>query len=99
MCLLVGAPLVAPLLIGRVSGRPVELHAHGETLVEVVEVPIAGALPDPGLPTSGRKPMRAFHAMHVAGFEQRQGSLPGIGKRQSKVPTPSHLLTGLHGVP
>jgi len=42
--------LVPPLLVSRVRGRPVDLHACPVFLVEVVQVPVASALPYPHLP-------------------------------------------------
>ena len=50
-------------------------------LVEIVEVPVAGAVPDPRLPPGGWQPMRAFHPADVAVFEYRQGALTGVAER------------------
>ena len=46
--------LVSPLLILGMRGGSVELHAYAVLLIEVVEVPVAGALPDPCLPGRDR---------------------------------------------
>ena len=70
------AALVTPLLVSGMRRGPVEFRAHPVLLVEVVEVPVAGALPDPDLPSGGRQPVRAFHPMHVAVLQQRTGRPP-----------------------
>jgi hypothetical protein len=48
------AAFVVPLLAGRVRRRPAGFHAQPVFLVEVVQVPATGLLPDPRLsPVNG----------------------------------------------
>ena len=89
---------VAPLLIGGMRRGPIEFRANPVLLVQVVEVAVAGALPDARLPTRRGEPVRAFHPVDVAVFQQGQRSFPGVGERQRKLPTPPHLLAGVHGL-
>src|ERR1700722_2976480 len=93
-----GVPsLVAPLLVGRVRGGPVEFYAHSEPLVEVVEVPVARVLPDPCLSTGCGQPVRAFHPVYVAVLQHRQRAIGGVAKRERDLPAPAHLLASGHG--
>jgi hypothetical protein len=69
------ASFIAPLLIGRMRRGAIELRAHTVLLVQVVEVPVAGAFPDPRLPLGNGQAVRAFHPVDVAVFEQRQSTL------------------------
>jgi hypothetical protein len=70
------AALVAPLLVGWVRRGSVEFHAYPVLLVQVVEVPVAGALSDIRLPESGGQPVRAFHPADVAILEDGQSPSP-----------------------
>ena len=55
------AALITPLLVLGMGRGPVEFYADAVLLVEVVEIPVTCALPDPCLPGRRRKPVRAFH--------------------------------------
>src|ERR1700734_501559 len=90
------APLVAPLLVDGMCRVSVDLHAHGIVLVEVVEIPAAGALPDSRLPHGGRKPVRAFHPPYIAVLKHRQGAITGITERRRDFLAPAHFLARLH---
>jgi hypothetical protein len=72
------AALVTPLLVSGVGRGPVEFRAHPVLLVEVVEVFVPGALPDPHLTTSGGQPVRAFHPVNVAVLQHRQDATSGV---------------------
>ena len=97
-CVRVISALIAPLLVGRMRRGPIKFRADPVLLVKVVEVPVPGALPDPGLPASGRETVGSFHPANVAVFQQGKDSSPGVGERQSKLLAPPHLLAGVHGL-
>ena len=92
------ASLVAPLLVGRMRRGPVEFYAQPVLLVEIVEVPVTSALPDPRLSLRGRQPVRAFHAADIAGLQHGQDALVGAAERRRDLATPAHFLAGIHGV-
>jgi hypothetical protein len=77
---------------------PVELHADPVLLVEVIEVPVACPLPNPGLPAGGREPVRDFYAADVAIFKKRQGAIIGITECGHEFAAPAHLLARVHRV-
>ena len=91
------APLITPLLVGRVRSGPVEFRAHPVLGVKVVEIPVTCPLPDPGLPPSRGQPVRAFHPADVTVFQHRQGTAIGVTERDRHLPAPAHLLTFPHG--
>ena len=92
------AALITPLLVLGMRGGPVEFHANPVRLVQVVEVPVAGVLPDSGLPPCCGKPVRAFHPADVAVLEHGQGPVLGVTERQGDFPAPAHLLSGVHSL-
>jgi hypothetical protein len=71
------APFIAPLLVGGVRRGPVDFHAHSELLVEIVEVPVTRALPDPRLPAGRGQPVRALHPVDVACWAPRRWDRDG----------------------
>jgi hypothetical protein len=91
------APFITPLLVGRVRRGPVEFHAHSELLVEIVEVSITRALPDPRLPASCGQPVRALHPVDVAILQYRKRAAFGVAKCDRDLPAPAHLLASGHG--
>jgi hypothetical protein len=64
------AALVTPLLVFGVRGGSVYFDARPVLLVEVVQVPIAGLLPDSRLPLCRWQAVRTLHAPDVTQFEQ-----------------------------
>jgi hypothetical protein len=90
------AVLVPPLLILRMRGGSIDFHARLILLVEVVQVPVAGLLPDANLPFRRRQAMRALHTPHVTQFEEGEGALVGITQRELDIPPPAHLRPGVH---
>src|SRR6185437_9170416 len=66
---------IAPLLIGGMCSGPIEFRANPVFFVQVVEVPVACALPNARLPPGRWEPVRTFHPVNIAVFEQGQRSL------------------------
>jgi len=91
------AALITPLLVLGVRSGPVEFHADAVGLVEVIQVPVARALPDSCLPSRRRKPVRALDPVNVAVLKQGQGPILGVTERQGDLPAPAHLLARVHG--
>jgi hypothetical protein len=71
------AALITPLLVFGMRGGPVEFHAHAVLLVEVVQIPVAGALPDSRLPARHGEPVRALDPPDIAVLKHGQGAIPG----------------------
>ena len=70
------AALVAPLLVGGMRRGPVEFRAHPVLLVEVVEVPVTGALPDPA-------PVGERQAAHAGVPPGERSGIPAADKAPS----------------
>jgi hypothetical protein len=64
------AALVTPLLVFGMCGGPVYFDARPVLLVEVVQVPVAGLLPDSHLPLCRWQAVRALDAPDVTQFKQ-----------------------------
>src|SRR5579863_7633553 len=92
-------PLVAPLLVSGMSRSPVEFRAHPVLLVEVVEIPVARAVPDSGLAAGHGQAMWEFDPVHIPVFQYRQCAAFAIAERYLDLTAPAHLLAGIHGQP
>lgn len=73
--------LVPPLLVLRVGGGTIDLDAGAMIPVEVVQIAVAGCLPDPDLPLGGWKAVWALDSALVAEFEQRERAALRLPKR------------------
>ena len=87
--------IVRPAFLGGVSDGAVKFDAEPIGLVKVVQVPVATAVPDPGLPLACGQPVRALHAADVSAFEPRQHAFAGIVKRCVDLGTHGESLAGL----
>ena len=92
------AALVAPLLVSGMRRGPVEFRAHPVLLVEVVEVLVAGTLPDPRLPTSGGQARAGVPPGERSGIPAATRRHPRRRRAPRKLPAPAHLLAGVHGL-
>jgi hypothetical protein len=90
------ALLVTPLLVFGVRGGSVYLHARPVVLVEVIQVPIAGLLPDSGLPFCWWQAVRSLHAPDVTQFEQGEHAFAGVAERELDVAPPADPRAGVH---
>ena len=83
------ATFVSPLLVLRVRCSSVHFYARPIIRVEVIEVSIAGLLPDPGLAFRRWQAVRSLDTPDVSEFKQGEGPFGRVAERELDVAPPA----------